>query len=119
MPRAALRPCTHPGCGELVADGSRCPKHARAERVEIDRRRGSSASRGYGHKWRRYREAFLAEHPLCKACVVAGRTRPATVVDHIRPHKGDMRLFWDPKNHQALCKACHDAKTAREDGRWS
>ncbi|WP_390622926.1 HNH endonuclease [Ralstonia syzygii] len=41
---------------------------------------------------------------------------PATVVDHIVPHKGDQHLFWRRSNWQALCKACHDRKTAREDG---
>jgi 5-methylcytosine-specific restriction endonuclease McrA len=38
------------------------------------------------------------------------------VVDHIKPHHGDQKLFWDPKNHQALCTDCHGAKTASEDG---
>jgi 5-methylcytosine-specific restriction protein A len=27
-----------------------------------------------------------------------------------------MKLFWDKRNHQALCKRCHDEKTASEDG---
>ena len=36
---------------------------------------------------------------------------PATVVDHIIPHRGDKRLFWDEKNWQPLCKDCHDRKT--------
>lgn len=40
----------------------------------------------------------------------------ATVVDHNIPHKGNKVLFWDVSNWQSLCKACHDAKTAREDG---
>ncbi len=42
----------------------------------------------------------------------------ATVVDHIKPHKGDERLFFDINNLQPLCKPCHDRKTAKEDGRW-
>jgi 5-methylcytosine-specific restriction protein A len=29
------------------------------------------------------------------------------------PHRGDDLLFWDPNNWQALCRDCHDAKTAR------
>ena len=40
----------------------------------------------------------------------------ATVVDHIIPHKGDQKLFWDTRNWQPLCKPCHDKKTATEDG---
>ena len=40
-----------------------------------------------------------------------------TVVDHIVPHRGDQKLFWDKSNWQPLCKACHDRKTWREDNR--
>jgi len=40
----------------------------------------------------------------------------ATVVDHIKPHRGDKTLFWERSNWQALCKQCHDIKTAKEDG---
>jgi hypothetical protein len=40
----------------------------------------------------------------------------ATVVDHIVPHRGNMRLFWARENWAARCKPHHDAKTAREDG---
>ena len=42
-----------------------------------------------------------------------GRSVAASVVDHIVPHKGDHKLFWNPKNHQALCKHCHDKHKQR------
>ncbi|WP_085981300.1 MULTISPECIES: HNH endonuclease signature motif containing protein [unclassified Paenibacillus] len=45
-----------------------------------------------------------------------GKLEPATVVDHITPHKGDMGLFWDQGNWQPLCATCHSIKTAKEDG---
>ena len=38
----------------------------------------------------------------------------ASVVDHIRPHRGDMVLFWDQTNHQSQCESCHFAKTMME-----
>ena len=41
----------------------------------------------------------------------------ATVVDHIVPHRGDPKLFWDPDNWQTLCKRCHDKKTGEFDSR--
>ncbi|MGM9590559.1 MAG: HNH endonuclease signature motif containing protein, partial [Faecousia sp.] len=41
----------------------------------------------------------------------AGRLTPATVVDHIIPHRGDRKLFWDESNWQPLCKDCHNRKT--------
>ncbi len=41
----------------------------------------------------------------------------ATVVDHrISVNKGGE--FYNPENHQPMCKLCHDSKTAKEDGRW-
>jgi 5-methylcytosine-specific restriction endonuclease McrA len=33
----------------------------------------------------------------------------STVVDHITPHKGNVSLFWDVNNLQALCVGCHNA----------
>jgi 5-methylcytosine-specific restriction protein A len=44
-----------------------------------------------------------------------GRLVKATVVDHIVPHRGDVKLFWDENNWQSLCKSCHDHKTMTED----
>jgi 5-methylcytosine-specific restriction protein A len=40
---------------------------------------------------------------------------PSQVVDHKEPHHGQHDLFWNPANHQALCKPCHDRKTVREN----
>lgn len=52
-------------------------------------------------------------------CLRAGRLVPATVVDHITPHKGNSELFWDSANWQSLCESCHNRKTAGEDmGAW-
>ena len=44
-----------------------------------------------------------------------GKYVRATVVDHIVPHRGDQKLFWDQNNWQPLCKSCHDKKTLTED----
>lgn len=76
--------------------------------------RTSSTARGYTYRWQQERAAYLREHPLCQcpACD-DGRLRVmvATVVDHKVPHRGDMTLFWDQSNWQAMNKECHDAKT--------
>ncbi len=76
-----------------------------------DRVRGGADARGYDARWRRARKAFLERHPLCAECQREGKLTPATVVDHIVPHRGDQRLFWDKTNWQPLCKDCHDKKT--------
>ena len=117
MPSKSLRPCKYSGCKELVTTGY-CDNHKAEKHQRYDRYRGSSASRGYDARWRRYREVFLKGHPLCECedCKREGMIIPATVVDHIIPHKGNYKMFWDTKNHQAMSKACHDKKTASEDG---
>lgn len=64
------------------------------------------------------KEEFLdldEAHPLCVQCAKQGKYVRATVVDHIIPHRGDQKLFWDQNNWQALCKSCHDKKTLTED----
>lgn len=103
-----------------MRDGSGyCQAHQRVVQKQVDSRRESSAKRGYSYKWQKAREGFLRSHPLCQCdeCLEGKlRLRKADVVDHITPHKGDMALFWDRNNWQAMAKECHDKKTAREDG---
>lgn len=77
--------------------------------------RSSSAERGYGYRWQRAREGYLRKHPLCRDCQQRDRITPATVVDHIKPHRGDMQLFWDPSNWQPLCATCHSAHKQRAE----
>ena len=64
----------------------------------------------YGWRWQQARLRFLCTHPLCVMCAELGRVEAANVVDHAIPHKGDPGLFWDERNWQALCKACHDSR---------
>ena len=65
--------------------------------------------------WYRLRHAQLQREPVCRMCKQLGRVTAANVIDHIEPHRGNLELFHDPANIQALCKACHDgAKQAQE-----
>lgn len=73
------------------------------------------ADRGYGGKWQRLRLSFLKKHPLCVYCAKEGRTTEAKVVDHIVPHRGDSKLFWDQKNWQPLCRSCHSRIKQQEE----
>jgi 5-methylcytosine-specific restriction endonuclease McrA len=69
----------------------------------------------YGKRWAKLRLLFLAANPLCVMCHQDGYIQSANVVDHIKPHKGDLDLFWDDNNWQALCKTHHDSvKQAQE-----
>ena len=80
-----------------------------SEMERADRRAGLYESAA----WRRNRLLFLQAHPLCVFCQRAGAVEPATVVDHIIPHKGGAALFWDVSNWQSLCKKCHDGEKKR------
>lgn len=111
MPWSMRRPCRHPGCAKISVRGKvYCAEHADRE---SDRMRGTAAERGYDGRWREARANFLTLNPLCKECLKEGRAEPATRVDHIIPHRGDKRLFWDRSNWQGLCETHHNRKTAR------
>ena len=60
-------------------------------------------------QWKRLRLEQLRREPFCVFCARSGRQVPATVCDHIKPHRGDESLFFDPYNLQSVCKTCHDA----------
>jgi 5-methylcytosine-specific restriction protein A len=66
-------------------------------------------------RWRKARKRHLDEHPLCVLCERQGITTAATVVDHIKEHKGDYDLFWDAKNWQSLCASCHSGIKRTQD----
>lgn len=93
--------------------GRYCEAHLRTQRQADDRTRETSAARGYGSRWQKARAGYLKSHPLCVHCEDEGQVTPATVVDHITPHRGDRALFWDRSNWQALCARHHNVKTAR------
>lgn len=67
-------------------------------------------------QWQRLRwQVLVAALFTCAMCRrIEGQTR-LLVADHVVPHRGDARLFWEQRNLQCLCKACHDgAKQAGE-----
>jgi len=68
-----------------------------------------SDKRYHSGRWRKASKAFLnnSDNTTCKLCFVVGIVRPATIVDHIIPHRGDDKLFWDQDNWQGLCATCH------------
>ncbi len=105
------KPCAYPACRKTVPLGTRFCEVHKARQAARDMERGSSAERGYGARWQRYRADYLKRHPRCVECGA-----PSNVVDHVEPHKGDMVKFWVTTNHQAVCTSCHNKKTAKFDG---
>ena len=110
VPMKPMKPCKYLGCTKLTED-KYCDQHKNFSVQE----RATATERGYGSKWRTARNRFLKVNPLCVRCKEEDRLVKATVVDHVKPHRGDKILFWDERNWQALCKRCHDKKTMTED----
>lgn len=67
-------------------------------------------------QWYRLRAAQLRDYPLCLFCEQQGKITPATVVDHVIPHKGDRDLFFNGEL-ASLCKKCHDSAKAKAEAR--
>lgn len=87
-----------------------------AKMIQQTKRKPSMSTHSYGSTWRKLRATILRQRPLCAECEKQGKLVKAQHLDHIRPHKGDMALFYDPDNLQGLCHSCHSRKTAQEDG---
>ena len=121
MARRAGRPCAVVGCPEVVRDGRYCETHGAERAAQYDRRRGSSTARGYGYRWQKIRDNYLANHPLCvdpfgDHAADGVDAVAASDVDHIKPKRDGGTDDMD--NLQSLCKRCHSKKTAIEDNRW-
>jgi 5-methylcytosine-specific restriction endonuclease McrA len=67
-------------------------------------------------RWRKAARRQLRDHSLCAMHLLTGQIVPAQEADHIVRHGGNLQAFWDPKNLQSLCRACHEAKSADEEG---
>jgi 5-methylcytosine-specific restriction protein A len=113
MPPRAARPCTYPGCGALVRDGShRCVKHPRQPYATTTQ----VTTRIRGRAGQRMRHDFLRDNPICAGpdseCQRHGRVTVAAIRDHRIPlAEGGAD---DVANSQALCEQCHDLKSERE-----
>ena len=101
MPRAP-RVCSQPGCPRPAEQQGRCREHkpeAWQNRTPMDRA---------AH--RRWARAVLArDGHTCRRCGA-----PATEADHIINRASAPHLAYDLANGQALCTACHRAKTQAE-----
>lgn len=80
---------------------------------EADQRRGSARQRGYSSSWDKASITYRKQHPLCVGCMAIGRYVAVAAVDHIQPHNGDQRLFWDSDNWQSACAWHHDVVKQR------
>jgi 5-methylcytosine-specific restriction enzyme A len=66
----------------------------------------------YGlQRWKRRARHQLKTEPLCAACLVKGKIMPASIADHVEPHRGNWNAFRLGRL-QSLCTDCHSRKWA-------
>jgi len=64
------------------------------------------------------RDSFKCQHKGCGAFLKRGRTHQhSAVIHHLKPHKGDLDLFFDIDNLQAVCWSCHSGDIQSIDAR--
>jgi 5-methylcytosine-specific restriction protein A len=118
MPSKIRRECSQPACRKLTTTRF-CEKHlvenhAKESSRQHDRGRRDDPFRAIYKtaRWQRVRIQIIYRDPLCCICKMAA----SEMVDHIIPARDYAGDFFDEENLQGLCKACHDIKTATEDG---
>lgn len=116
MPRKPKRPCSYPGCPTLT-DGRFCEEHAKQEAKRYEKYdRDPAVRRRYGRAWKRIRDRYVSQHPLCEMCLGNDRMTPTEEVHHKLPlAEGGTH---DQSNLIALCQSCHSRIHAERGDRW-
>ena len=108
MAQAPLKKCATPGCNQLIRGQAHCEAHAKRARAKTTDRFYLSTA------WRKLRERYLQENPLCADCEAIGRAEPAYICDHVVERADDPSLELEWSNLRGLCLSHHNSKTARE-----
>lgn len=116
--KTCCRYCPNPATRRGLCDDCRVVMAAQPPQ----KRRTVTASRRAEHPvsnkpaWRRLAKAFLADpaNAYCARCLLKGRKRPATQVDHILPARQFPHLIFDLDNLQPLDGKCHSVKSGHE-----
>ena len=116
VPSKPKRPCSFPGCPRLT-NGRFCEEHARVEAKRYEQYdRDPETRRRYGRVWKRIRDAYVQQHPVCELCQRDGRLVATEEVHHKVPlAEGGTH---DRNNLISLCKACHAKIHAERGDRW-
>jgi 5-methylcytosine-specific restriction enzyme A len=105
--------------------------YAQGDERALDRRRDSEQAWRAWYRTKRWADLKQAVHVrdnyTCQRtgvlCVGKHPAPNSPVANHIRPHRGDPDLFWDPENIETVSKEVHDGLIQKEEqavptGRW-
>ena len=97
-------------------------KKSQAPRKETDMRKLRQKAYQNRH-WRKLRDTYLRENPLCEECLKHGKVTPAEDVHHIKsPFRGgeiNYNMLLDYHNLESVCKDCHGEIHAAQQGHQS
>lgn len=97
-------------------------KKTSSERKETDMR--ELRRKAYNNTaWRKLRDLYMHEHPICEECLKKGKITAAEDVHHKRSpfRKGEINysLLMDFSNLESVCKECHGEIHAAQQGHIS
>ncbi len=97
-------------------------KEKKIERKETDMRK--LRQEAYQNTtWRKMRDTYMHEHPICEECLKKGKVTAAQDVHHKKsPFKGgeiNWNLLLDYDNLMSVCKDCHGKIHAAQQGHVS
>lgn len=116
MPRKPKHPCAYPGCPALT-DCRYCEAHTKQRNAEYEKyHRDPETHDRYGRAWKRIRDRYAHEHPLCEQCLSEGKAVAMAQVHHKLPlAEGGTH---DRDNLISLCVACHNRIHLERDDRF-
>jgi len=125
MPYRIKKPCSYPGCPELIKPGeSYCKKHkpevnSYRHKLYDEKQRDPKVSKFYNsNAWKKLRKLKQSRDPLCEYCLEKDRTRIATEVDHVIPIKINWSMRLDLNNLKSTCHGCHMNKTQEDKKKY-
>ena len=95
----------------------RKPKRPKEENRRYEKYgRDPAVHRRYGRAWKRIRDKYASEHPLCEQCLKEGRYVRTEEIHHKLPlSQGGTH---ERGNLIALCRSCHAKIHAENGDRW-
>jgi len=123
MPTSPPRPCSHPGCTQLVYGDAKCEQHKAAAHAHYDRNVRANDPRLAEAKrirntsqWQQLRDMMRACNPVCIDPLNVHGSQPAPTehIHHITPLIDRPDLAFTCSNLAPLCIACHSLIEARE-----